>query len=49
MADRPQLTTGAGKPIADNQNSITPGPMGPVVLHTEEGNWDLVGDNSQKP
>ncbi len=23
MADRPQLTTGAGNPIADNQNYIT--------------------------
>jgi len=23
MADRPQLTTGAGNPIADNQNCIT--------------------------
>jgi catalase len=32
MADRPQLTTGAGNPIADNQNSITAGPMGPVLL-----------------
>ena len=30
MADR--LTTGAGNPIADNQNSITAGPMGPVLL-----------------
>ena len=32
MANRPQLTTGAGNPIADNQNSITAGPMGPVLL-----------------
>jgi catalase len=32
MADRPQLTTGAGNPIADNQNSVTAGPMGPVLL-----------------
>jgi catalase len=97
MADRPQLTTDADNPIADKQNSITAGPMGPVLLqeyqlieklahqnreripevtvhtkgwgtfgelgaadaehdvrdfalkfYTEEGNWDLIGDNIQK-
>ena len=32
MADRPQLTTGAGNPIADNQNSIAAASMGPVLL-----------------
>jgi catalase len=40
MADRPQLTTTAGNPIADNPNSISAGPR--------EGNWDLVGNSSQK-
>jgi catalase len=30
MADCPQLTTGAGNSIADNQNFITAGPMGPA-------------------
>jgi catalase len=32
MADRPQLTTTAGNPIADNQNSISAGPRGPLLL-----------------
>ena len=32
MADRPQLTTTAGNPIADNQNSISAGPRGPVLM-----------------
>ena len=35
MADdhrRPTLTTTAGAPIPDNQNSITAGPRGPVLL-----------------
>ena len=34
MADdsRPALTTTAGAPVADNQNSLTAGPRGPVLL-----------------
>src|ERR1700749_2771718 len=28
----PQLTTTAGNPIADNQNSITAGPRGPLLM-----------------
>ncbi|MFC3908049.1 catalase [Legionella dresdenensis] len=32
MADKLQLTTTAGNPIADNQNSLTAGPRGPVLL-----------------
>src|SRR3981081_1462904 len=32
MDDKPTLTTSAGGPIADNQNSITAGPRGPVLL-----------------
>lgn len=32
MAKRPTLTTAAGAPIADNQNSITAGPRGPVLM-----------------
>src|SRR3984957_14014126 len=32
MADRPQLTTTAGNPIADNQNPISGGPRGPVFM-----------------
>jgi catalase len=32
MAKRPTLTTGSGMPVADNQNSITAGPRGPVLM-----------------
>ena len=39
MSDRtPTLTTSAGAPVADNQNSITAGPRGPVLLQ----DWQLV-------
>jgi catalase len=32
MADEPRLTTTGGNPVADNQNSLTAGPRGPVLL-----------------
>ncbi|KAL8272513.1 hypothetical protein Esti_003512 [Eimeria stiedai] len=32
MEGRPVLTTSTGNPVADNQNSMTAGPTGPVVL-----------------
>ncbi len=32
MADKPTLTTTAGNPIADNQNSLTAGPRGPLLM-----------------
>ena len=32
MADRPVLTTAAGAPIGDNQNSVTAGPRGPLLM-----------------
>jgi catalase len=32
MTKKPILTTTAGAPVADNQNSITAGPRGPVLL-----------------
>ena len=32
MSDRPILTTAFGQPVADNQNSVTAGPRGPVLL-----------------
>src|SRR5882757_35616 len=31
-SNTPQLTTTAGNPVADNQNSITAGPRGPVLI-----------------
>ena len=32
MAKRPTLTTDSGMPVADNQNSITAGPRGPLLM-----------------
>ena len=32
MAHKPTPTTSAGNPIADNRNSMTAGPRGPVLL-----------------
>src|ERR1700745_1890700 len=32
MVTRPTLTTSAGAPIGDNQNSVTAGPRGPRLL-----------------
>src|SRR6202022_4738948 len=32
MAKRPTLTTTGGMPVSDNQNSITAGPLGPVLM-----------------
>jgi len=32
MADKPKLTTTAGAPVPDNQNSLTAGPTGPLLL-----------------
>ncbi len=31
MAKRRTLTTATGMPVADNQNSLTAGPLSPVV------------------
>ncbi|GAB2892165.1 catalase [Microbulbifer echini] len=32
MADKPKLTTDGGAPIADNQNSLSAGPRGPLLI-----------------
>lgn len=32
MAKRPTLTTDSGMPVSDNQNSVTAGPLGPVLM-----------------
>ncbi len=37
MADRPTLTTAAGIPVGDNQNSLTAGPRGPLLVQ----DWQL--------
>ena len=31
-SDKPILSTTAGNPIADNQNALTAGPRGPVLM-----------------
>ncbi|WP_026792454.1 catalase [Pleomorphomonas oryzae] len=38
MTDRPIQTTTAGAPISDNQNSLTAGPRGPVLMQ----DWQLI-------
>ncbi len=37
MADKPRLTTAAGIPVGDNQNSLTAGPRGPLLVQ----DWQL--------
>src|SRR4051812_34045413 len=32
MAERPTLRTNAGMPVFDNQNTLTSGPRGPVLM-----------------
>src|SRR6202166_3238704 len=32
MSQNPMMTTSSGAPVADNQNSITAGPRGPVLM-----------------
>ena len=38
LTDRPIQTTTAGSPIADNQNSLTAGSRGPVLMQ----DWQLI-------
>jgi len=38
MKECPYYTTSAGAPVADNQNSLTAGPRGPVLLQ----DWQLL-------
>jgi catalase len=42
MADRLQLTTGAGNHAERDVRGFA------LKFYTKEGNWDLVGNNSQK-
>jgi catalase len=37
MSDKPPLTTSAGIPIGDNQNALTAGPRGPLLVQ----DWQL--------
>jgi catalase len=36
MADRPVLTTAAGAPVGDDQNSVTAGPRGPLLMQDDQ-------------
>jgi catalase len=38
-AKGPTLTTSAGIPVADNQNSLTAGPRGPLINDKDERSW----------
>jgi catalase len=31
--EKDTLTTNRGSPVADNQNSLTAGPRGPILVH----------------
>jgi catalase len=37
MSDKPPLTTSAGIPVGDNQNALTAGPQGPLLVQ----DWQL--------
>lgn len=38
MGERQKLTTSAGAPVGDNQNSLSAGPHDPVLMQ----NWQLI-------
>jgi catalase len=48
MAEKPMLTTTAGAPIADNQNSITAGARGPLLLQDYQLLEKLVHQNRER-
>ena len=43
MADEQQLTTSGGAPVSDNQNSLSVGPRGPLLLE----DFHLIEKNAQ--
>jgi len=45
---KPTLTTSAGNPIADNQNSIIAGPRGPVLLQDYQLIENLAHQNRER-
>src|ERR1700743_1590279 len=48
MNDDPILTTSAGAPISDNQNSLTAGPRGPVLLEDYQLIEKLAAQNRER-
>lgn len=48
MAKKPTLTTTAGNPVSDNQNSITAGARGPVLLQDYQFIEKLTHQNRER-
>jgi len=48
MSKKPTMTTSAGKPIADNQNSLSAGPRGPLLLEDYELLEKLAHQNRER-
>lgn len=48
MADRPVLTTAAGAPIGDDQNSVTAGPRGPLLMQDDQLIEKLAHQNRER-
>ena len=43
MADKQRLTTSSGAPVSDNQNSLSIGPRGPLLIE----DFHLIEKNAQ--
>ena len=48
MHDSKKLTTSTGAPIADNQNSITAGPRGPLLVQDYQLTEKLAHQNRER-
>jgi Catalase len=48
MTERPTLTTTAGAPVANNQNSITAGPRGPLLMEDYQLTEKLAYQNRER-
>jgi catalase len=48
MTDKPVLTTTAGAPIADNQNAMTAGPRGPLLVQDYQLTEKLAHQNRER-
>src|SRR5213075_1676856 len=48
MTDKPVLTTTAGNPIGDNQNAMTAGPRGPLLVQDYQLTEKLAHQNRER-
>ena len=48
MSESKKLTTSAGAPVADNQNSLTAGPQGPVLIQDYQLTEKLAHQNRER-